>query len=129
MYGFYAPLEEIFASDTVLEGVVARPMAPQLLRELRALGEHAPPVWCTNLPETSTLARRLGIAYVLYRTTWKRFAVLADRLLLTRAAEDDAMLAAHETMAKLSDWLGAARRACRGSASRPSSPGTPAAAR
>ena len=110
MYGFYAPLEEIFTSDTILEdhGFVARRMAPQLLRELRSLGHHAPPVWCPDLPEASTLPRRIGIAYVLYRTTWKRFAALADRLLLTRAAEDDAMLAAQETMAKLSEWLGAA---------------------
>ena len=122
MYGFHAPLEEILAGDTMFE--VSRRIAPRLLRELRALGEVAPPVWCTDLPDASTLARRIGIAYALYGR--KRFGAVADRLLVSRAAEDDAVIAAQETFEKRIEWV---RLACRGSATRPSTPGIPAAAR
>jgi heme oxygenase len=122
MYGFHAALEEIFAGDPIFEA--PRRIAPRLLRELRALGEVAPPVWCTDLPDASTLARRIGIAYVLYGR--KRFGAVADRLLTSRAAEDDAVIAAQETFEKRSEWL---RLACRGSATRPSSLDIPAAAR
>jgi heme oxygenase len=121
MYGFHAPLEEIFAGEPTF---ASRRSAPRLLRELRALGDHAPPVWCTELPDASTLARRIGIAYALYGA--KRFGALADRLLVSQAAEDDAVIAAKETFEKRIEWV---RRACRGSATRPSSPGIPAAAR
>lgn len=122
MYGFHAPLEEIFAGDMIVEA--SRRIAPRLLRELRALGEYAPPVWCTDLPDASTLARRIGIAYALYGR--KRFGAVADRLLMSRAAEDDAVLAAQETFEKRIEWV---RLACRGSATRPSTPDIPAAAR
>jgi heme oxygenase len=122
MYGFHAPLEEIFAGEPIFE--VSRPIAPRLLRQLRALGDYAPPVWCTDLPDASTLARRIGIAYVLYGT--KRFGAVADRLLVSRAAEDDAVLAAQETFEKRIEWV---RLACRGSATRPASRGIPAAVR
>jgi heme oxygenase len=122
LYGFHAPLEEIFAGDAIFE--TSRRIAPRLLRELRALGEHAPPVWCTDLPDASTLARRIGIAYALHGR--KRFGAIADRLLMSRAAEDDAVLAAQETFEKRIEWV---RLACRGSATRPSIPDIPAAAR
>jgi heme oxygenase len=141
MYGFHAPIEEIFSADTILDGhgftAHARRKAPLLLRDLRALGLYTPPVWCTALPDASTLARRLGIAYVLEGSTlggryilsklpssmgevpiaflagyghatgpnWKRFAAIAERLLVTRAAEDDAVRAAQETFERLIDWL------------------------
>lgn len=141
MYGFHAPIEEIFAGDTVLDHhgftAHARRKAPLLLRDLRALGDHVPPSWCTDLPDTSNVARRLGIAYVLEGSTlggryilaklppalrgtpsaflagygsatgpnWKRFAVIAERLLVSRAAEDDAIIAAQETFEKLIEWL------------------------
>lgn len=114
MYGFHAPLEEIFAGDAIVEA--SRRSAPRLLRELRALGEVAPPVWCTDLPDASTLARRIGIAYVLYGR--RRFGAIADRLLVSRAAEDEAAIAAQETFEKRIEWLGLA---CRGAATRPSS--------
>jgi hypothetical protein len=122
MYGFHAPLEEIFAGDAMFE--TSRRLAPRLLRELRALGDHAPPVWCTDLPDASTIARRIGIAYALYGR--KRFGALAERLLMDRAAEDDAVRAARETVEKRARWI---TLACRGSARRPSSPDIPAAAR
>jgi heme oxygenase len=120
MYGFHAPLEEMFAGDSF----VSRRTAPRLLRELRELGEHAPAVWCTDLPDASTPARRIGIAYALYGA--KRLGALADRLLVSQAAEDDAVLAAQETFEKRIEWV---RLACRGSATRPSIPDIPAAAR
>lgn len=73
MYGFHAPIEEIFAGDVTLdaEGFTAplRRKAPLLLADLRSLGDHRPPAWCTALPDASSLARRLGIAYVLEGST------------------------------------------------------------
>jgi heme oxygenase len=141
MYGFHAPIEEIFAADTILDehgfASQARRKAPLLLRDLRALGDHAPPSWCNELPDASTLPRRVGIAYVLEGSTlggryilaklppalrtapsaflagyghatgpnWKRFSVIAERLLVSKASEDDAVIAAQETFEKLIDWL------------------------
>ena len=102
MYGFHAPFEELVAEATPLP----RREAPRLLRDLRALGDHAPPPWCPDLPDTSTLARRIGIAYVLYG---KRFGAVAEQLLVTRGEQDDALAAASETLRLLIHWLAHAR--------------------
>ena len=73
MYGFHAPIEEMFVGDSDLAehgfGAPLRRKAPLLLGDLRALGDHVPPIWCTVLPDSSSLARRLGIAYVLEGST------------------------------------------------------------
>jgi heme oxygenase len=133
MYGFHAPLEEIFAADSVLDGRAARSRrkAPLLLQDLRALGDHTPPAWCTSLPDASTLAQRLGIAYVLEGSLGgryilerlspalrelpcaflaasgqRRFGGLVERLLVTREAADEAISAACETFVRMIEWLG-----------------------
>lgn len=102
MYGFHAPIEELVGDDTPLP----RREAPRLLRHLRALGDHAPPPWCSQLPDTSTLARRIGIAYVLHG---RRFVAVAERLLVTRADQQDALAAAAQTLRLLIHWLSYAR--------------------
>jgi heme oxygenase len=98
MYGFHAPIEELVAADTPLP----RREAPRLLRHLRALGDHAPPAWCPALPDTSTMARRIGIAYVLHG---RRFGATAEQLLVTRGEQEDAVAAATETLRLLLEWL------------------------
>lgn len=141
MYGFHAPIEEMLAGDGSLEehGFAAnlRRKAPLLLGDLRALGDHVPPAWCASLPDTSSLARRLGVAYVLEGSTlggryilahmpaslaavpttflqgygpatgasWKAYAAIAERLLASRQAIDEAIAGARDTFECLIDWL------------------------
>jgi heme oxygenase len=102
MYGFHAPIEELVADATPLP----RREAPRLLRDLRALGDHAPPPWCPALPDTSTLARRIGIAYVLHG---KKLGPTAERLLISRAEQEAALAAAFQTLRCLIHWLSHAR--------------------
>ncbi|HSN28798.1 MAG TPA: biliverdin-producing heme oxygenase, partial [Kofleriaceae bacterium] len=118
-------------------GAGLRRKAPLLLGDLRALGDHVPPAWCAVLPDTSSLARRLGIAYVLEGSTlggryilanmpaaladvptaflqgygpatgasWKAYAAIAERLLASRDALEDAIAGARDTFECLIDWL------------------------
>lgn len=98
MYGFHAPIEELVANDPPLP----RREAPRLLRHLRALGDHMPPPWCAELPDTSTVARRIGVAYVLHG---RRCGATAERLLVTRVEQEDAVAAGSQTLHLLLEWL------------------------
>lgn len=73
MHGFHAPLEEVLAGDPQLAaaGFAADQRRKQAMirQDLAALGDDAPVARCAALPSTRTLARRLGVAYVIEGST------------------------------------------------------------
>lgn len=79
MYGFHAPIENTLATDDALEAAgfaaALRRKTPLLAQDLRSLDascdrpcDHAA-VCCRALPVSDSLARRLGIAYVIEGST------------------------------------------------------------
>jgi heme oxygenase len=72
MHGFHAPLEAALAADPALAeagfDAPARRKRQLLERDLASLGA-ALPAPCAALPQVGSLARRLGVAYVLEGST------------------------------------------------------------
>ena len=73
MWGFHAPIEEMFAVSESLGAVGFEPRlrcrAHLLARDLVALGNHGPWPRCAVLPTAPTLPGLLGVAYVLEGST------------------------------------------------------------
>jgi heme oxygenase len=74
MYGYHAPIERALLAHEPLAAVhfdaPARCVKAAWMRaDLRELGERDEPAVCTQVPAPSTLARALGIAYVLEGST------------------------------------------------------------
>jgi heme oxygenase len=82
MWGFHAPIEERFGRHRGLAALgfaaAARRKQELLAADLEALGTGDEPPRCAALPATTTVARALGVAYVLEGST------LGGRFILTR---------------------------------------------
>jgi len=95
MWGFHAPVEEIFAVTAALASIgfepEARVRAPLLARDLAALGSHGPWSRCADLPAMSSLPQALGVAYVLEGST------LGGRYILAKLPPPLAALAGRAT--------------------------------
>lgn len=104
MHGFHAPLEDAFAADAQLAEVgfaaPERRKQAMLRQDLAALGDHDDPVRCPSLPSTRTLARRLGVAYVLEGST------LGGKFILARLPA--ALAPLHGTATRFLEGYGAA---------------------
>ena len=98
-----ADVDSLVVASRALLAIVARTIAPAL---------------------EQVSMQQFRVLVVLVGLGPHRLGALADRLLVSQAAEDDAVIAAQETFEKRIEWV---RLACRGSATRPSSPGIPAA--
>lgn len=74
MYGFHAPIENALAADGTLEAAgfaaALRRKTPLLAQDLRRLDPCGPvPPCCFALPVSDSVARRIGIAYVIEGST------------------------------------------------------------
>lgn len=74
MYGYHAPIEAALLASAPLAAVYfdapGRCVKAHWMRaDLAALGHPGEPAWCRDVPAPSTLARALGIAYVLEGST------------------------------------------------------------
>jgi heme oxygenase len=70
MCGFHAPIEPALAADTALAAAgfaaAQRRKIPWLILDLRRLDPCIPdPPWCDTLPPGGSVARRIGISYVI----------------------------------------------------------------
>ena len=84
MYGYHAPIETALLAYAPLAAVhfdaPARCVKAAWMREdLHALGDRDEPSLCAHVPQPSTLARALGIAYVLEGSTLGGRFILAKR--------------------------------------------------
>lgn len=83
MLGFHAPLEDLFAADAALEAVgfaaPSRRKSHLLVQDLHRIAPYAAPApRCSALPAATTLAGRIGVAYVIEGST------LGGKFVLTR---------------------------------------------